>query len=177
MKTAASARSARDCETEVLHGLSRLPGLRILAERGLEPNAFDTAAARAGAGLVIEGSVRRAGERLRISVHLIDGSSECYLWSESVDALSRDLFGAQEKVAEIVCRRLEPDLKDKRRGRGFGVPVENLAAQNLYLQGRYHLSQRTDEGLRKAVEFFEKSLAEDGQFALAHSGLADAYGL
>jgi serine/threonine-protein kinase len=161
---------------EVLHSLSRLPGLRILADRGLEPNAFDMAA-RAGAGLVIEGSVRRADERLRISVHLIDGSSECYLWSESVDGLANDLFGAQEKVAEIVRRRLEPDLKSRRRSGGFGVPAENLAAQNLYLQGRYHLSQRTDEGLRKAVEFFERSLTEDGQFALAHSGLADAYGL
>ena len=55
--------------------------------------------------------------------------------------------------------------------------TENLAAHNLYLQGRYHLNQRTEEGLRKAVDFFEKALVEDAQFALAHSGLADAYGL
>ena len=54
---------------------------------------------------------------------------------------------------------------------------DNLAARNLYLQGRYHLNQRTEEGLQKAVEFFEKALIEDAQFSLAHSGLADAYGL
>ena len=56
-------------------------------------------------------------------------------------------------------------------------PNENLAAHNLYLHGRYHLNQRTEEGLRKAVDFFEKALVEDGQYALAHSGLADAYSL
>ena len=56
-------------------------------------------------------------------------------------------------------------------------PAENLAARNLYLQGRYHLNQRTDEGLHKALDFFEKAIVEDAQFALAHSGLADAHSL
>src|SRR5213079_2132410 len=56
-------------------------------------------------------------------------------------------------------------------------PIENLAAHNLYLQGRYHLNQRTEEGLVKAVEFFEKAIVEDPQYAAAHSGLSDAYGL
>src|SRR6185295_5779715 len=60
---------------------------------------------------------------------------------------------------------------------GARRPIENLAAHNLYLQGRYHLNHRTEEGLRKAVEFFERALAEDAQDALAHRGLADAYGL
>ncbi len=55
--------------------------------------------------------------------------------------------------------------------------MDNLAARNLYLQGRYHLNQRTEEGLQKAVEFFERAIGEDSQYALAHSGLADGYGL
>ena len=61
--------------------------------------------------------------------------------------------------------------------RGRGRPTENLAAYNLYLQGRYHLNQRTEEGLRKAVEFFDKAIVEDAQYAQAYSGLADAYSL
>ena len=114
---------------------------------------------------------------LRMGVHLIDGASGCYLWSESIDATLSDIFAAQAKVGEAIARKLEPNLGDERRFAGVGLPAENLAAQNLYLQGRYHLNQRTDEGLRKALDFFERALAEDAQYALAHSGLADAYGL
>ena len=66
---------------------------------------------------------------------------------------------------------------DAGQRRGTRRPAENLAARNLYLQGRYHLNQRTDEGLQKALEFFEKAIVEDAQFALAHSGLADAHSL
>src|SRR5205085_8079431 len=99
----------------------------------------------------------------------------CYLWSESVDALAADVFSAQERVAEAIVKKLEPELaEDKAAARR---PSENLAAHNLYLQGRYHLNQRTEEGLRKALDFFEKALIEDAQYALAHAGLADAYGL
>lgn len=154
---------------EVVHQLMKLPGLRILARRD-EPDA-------GAAALVIEGSVRQSDDRLRIGVHLIDGASGCYLWSESIEATLSDAFGAEERVGEAILKRLEPELPTGARGGGFARPAENLAAQNLYLQGRYHLNQRTEEGLRKALDFFERALAEDAQYALAHSGLADAYGL
>jgi serine/threonine-protein kinase len=152
---------------EILHRLARLRGLRILAANG-----SDTAA------LVISGGVRRAGPRIRISVHVIDGASACYLWSEAIDADLADGFVAQERVAEAIVSRLEPELREDGKARkGLDRPAENLAAKNLYLQGRYHLNQRSEEGLRKSVEFFERALAEDPDYALAHSGLADAYGL
>src|SRR5207245_1392426 len=80
-------------------------------------------------------------------------------------------------VAAAIFHKLEQELTDKRVGYGVRGPSENLAAHNLYLQGRYHLNQRTEEGLRKALDFFEKALIEDAQYALAHAGLADAYGL
>jgi serine/threonine-protein kinase len=110
-------------------------------------------------------------------VHLIDGASGCYLWSESVDGSTHDVFGVQERVARSVARKLESDAADPERRVGAPRPVANLAAQNLYLQGRYHLNQRTEDGLRKALDFFERALAEDAQYAVAHSGLADACNL
>jgi len=164
----------RGMRDEVVHQLARLPGLRILAARG--PGEEHDDAWRAAA-LVIGGAVRQSGDRIRIGVHLIDGASSCYLWSESIDATASDAFGAQERAADAILKRLEPEVAAGPRSGGFGRPAENLAAQNLYLQGRYHLNQRTEEGLRKALDFFEKALAEDAQYALAHSGLADAYGL
>ena len=150
---------------EILHHLAQLNGLRILAAEAELP------------ALIIGGSVRQSGERLRISVHLIDGANDSYLWSESVDAGLADAFTAQERVAAAIVARLEPDLRERGGRKRLRRPAENLAAQNLYLQGRYHLGQRTEEGLRKALDFFERALAEDAEYSLANSGLADAYGL
>jgi TolB-like protein/Tfp pilus assembly protein PilF len=151
---------------EIVHHLARFPNLRILTS-----DSADTTGA-----LMISGSVRRSGSRARITAQLIDGGSGSYLWSESVDASVDDALGAHEQVARAIVAKLETEID----GRGVSSsrrPTENLAAHNLYLQGRYHLNQRTEEGLRKALDFFEKALAEDAESSLAQSGLADAYGL
>jgi serine/threonine-protein kinase len=153
---------------EIVHSLARFPNLRILA--------LEDPANKGDAAMMVSGSVRAYGTRLRITAQLVDMASRCYLWSESIDADSTDLFGAQERVARAIVQRLEPEFAEGPRPSGRR-PTENLAAHNLYLQGRYHLSQRSEEGLLKALEFFGRALAEDAQYAPAHSGLADAYGL
>jgi len=175
--------AARDlghlCEAlrdELVHRLAQLPGLRVLAPRAVESSDEVDEATRTAA-VAIGGSVRRAGARVRITVHLVDAASGCYLWSKSFDVDEPDSFDAQDEVADAVILRLEPDLLGERRGTAFPRSAENLTAKNLYLQGRYYLNQRTEEGLRKAVDFFQKSLAEGAEYAPAHSGLADAYGL
>jgi serine/threonine-protein kinase len=150
---------------EIVHRLAKVEALRVVAGD------------QASAAMQIAGGVRRAGNRLRITVHLIDNATSSYVWSESIDASSDETFAAQEQVADVLVRNLEPRLLDTRHRRGVRRPAENLAARNLYLQGRYHLNQRTDEGLHKALDFFEKAIVEDAQFALAHSGLADAHSL
>jgi serine/threonine-protein kinase len=160
---------------ETVHSLAKLEALRVLVAP-----ATAEAEGREGAGMaamVVAGAVRKSGDTLRVTVHLIDNATASYLWSESIDARVDDLFAAQEAVAQAVVKKLEPRLLDLGRRRGGRRPAENLAARNLYLQGRYHLNQRTDEGLYKAVEFFEKAIVEDAQFGLAHSGLADAHSL
>jgi serine/threonine-protein kinase len=162
----------RGVRDEIVHHLSRLSTLRLLASDETRPPAEKTEPA-----LIVSGSVRRSGDRVRLTAQLVDGASGCYLWSESIDAQLDDVFAAQETVATAIFKKLEPELSDKRHGAGVRGPSENLAAHNLYLQGCYHLNQRTEEGLRKALEFFEKALVEDAEYALAHAGLADAYGL
>jgi serine/threonine-protein kinase len=160
---------------EVVHRLAQLPGVRILASKSGE-SVDDLDEASKDAPIVLGGNVRRSGSRLRIGVQLIDSATNSYLWSEAIDTDAGDAFLAQDRIADAVVNRLEKELTSRRRG-GPSDRSDNLTAKNLYLQGRYHLSQRTEEGLRKAVDFFEKSLAEGAQYALAHSGLADAYGL
>jgi serine/threonine-protein kinase len=161
---------------EVIHHLTQLAGIRVFASWGGEQRQ-DVEAATKGAALIVGGHIRSAGDQVRIGVYLVDGASGCYLWSDAVESDAEGTFAAQEKVASAVVRKLEPELRAGRRVTGLDQPVENLAARNLYLQGRYHINQRSEEGLRKAVDFFEKTLAEGAEYALAHSGLADAYGL
>jgi len=162
----------RGMREEIVHHLARFSSLRILASD--EPRVTGD---RTDAAMIISGSVRRSGERLRVTAQLVDGATGCYIWSESVDSSVGDVFPAQERVAEAVVKRIEPELGDRHRGSASRRPNENLAAHNLYLQGRYYLNQRTEEGLRKALDFFEKALVEDAQYAAAHAGLSDAYGL
>jgi len=161
---------------EIVHGLLMLKTLRVLAAGGAETADAQTAT-RSDAALIVGGSVRASGDRLRVATQLVDGASGCYLWSDVVDVAASDAIAAQEAVAKAIVAKLGPAFADGELSVGARPPSDNLAARNLYLQGRYHLNQRTAEGLQKAVEFFQKALGEDAQFSLAHSGLADAYGL
>jgi len=164
----------RGIRHEIIHHLTAFKTVRVLAWRSAETSEAAPQESPADAALIVGGSVRSAGDRIRVTTQLVDGTSGYYLWSHSVDAPVGDTFGAQERVAKAIVEKLEPELADAGQR---PQSSENLAARNLYLQGRYHLNQRTEEGLHKAAEFFEKALVEDAQFALAHSGLTDAYSL
>lgn len=157
---------------EIIHRLAAVEALRVLAVQSASAAPVDQQAA-----MVLTGGVRTSGDRVRITVHLVDTATTSYLWSESIDSTLSHPFAAQELVAAAVVGNLQPRLVDDAQRRTTRRPTENLAARNLYLQGRYHLNQRTDEGLHKALDFFEKAIVEDAHFALAHSGLADAHSL
>jgi TolB-like protein/Tfp pilus assembly protein PilF len=165
---------------EIIHRLAKLPGLRVVAS---DPADSATSAdireiaTRLDAALIVTGSLRTSGQQVRVTTQLVDAASGCYVWSESIDGQAEDTFVLQERIAERVSERLRAELLETPTAAVKRSPTENLAAHNLYLQGRYHLNQRTEEGLQKALDFFEKAIVEDGQYALAHSGLADAYGL
>jgi TolB-like protein/tetratricopeptide (TPR) repeat protein len=152
---------------ELIHTIAKISTLRMMAadSKGREDVA-----------LLLTGGVRRSNEALRVTIQLIDASSGTYLWSESLDGTTNDIFGIQEAAAQAVFSKLGA-LDGPASFRARFHPHENLAARNLCVQGRYHINQRTEEGLRKAVEFFEKAVVEDSRYAEAFSGLADAYGL
>jgi len=167
----------RGLREEIIHALTSLKALRVLAIESSEPVEADAASVRPDAALLITGGVRSARDQLRVTTHLVDGASGFYLWSESFDVPHADPVAGQEIIAKRIAEKLAPEVFDAEAVPGSRRQSDNLAARNLYLQGRYHLNQRTEEGLHKAVDFFEKAIVEDTQFSLAHSGLADAYGL
>ena len=165
---------------EIIHGLAKVAALRVIAwdPADLMPEGENAETARTlAAAMIVTGSVQSSGERLRVTTQIVDAASGRYWWSESFDGQAQDIFGLQDQVAETVVAKLRPELLESATAAATRRPTENLAAHNLYLQGRYHLNQRTEEGLQKAVDFFEKAIVEDAQYALAHSGLSDAFGL
>jgi TolB-like protein/Flp pilus assembly protein TadD len=156
---------------EIISALSKLSNIRILADA---PNASgNSRPANLQAAILIGGSVRKSGDDLRITAQIVDGASGCYLWSETIDGQLQETFRTQSAVAQALAQQLQTAFAGGRSNRAR--PTVNLAARNLFMQGRHHMDQRTEEGLRKAVDFFERAIAEDPQYALAHSGLADAY--
>ncbi len=155
----------------LVHALVQTTRLRVLAPR----HGAESPGTRDEGGLVVEGSVRLAQGRAHVTTHLMDGWSGQVLWSSADEVSLTDALDGQERIVSALVERLKPGVLETSGGSTRGS--ENLAARNLYLQGRYHLNQRTEDGLLKAVEFFERAVVEDTQYSLAYSGLADAYGL
>ncbi|RMF59260.1 MAG: hypothetical protein D6743_16595, partial [Calditrichaeota bacterium] len=124
---------------------------------------------------VIEGSVRHAANRIRISVQLIDVQNEAPLWSHDYDRKLEDVFAIQSLVARQVARAFEIQLRQQEERRLAQKSTENLEAYNLYLKGRYFWNKRDQTGLKKGVEYFQRAIELDPNYALAYAGLADSY--
>jgi len=160
---------------EIIDSLSRETSIIVVSRDGAgDAQGIDTNPA---AALAISGSIRKSRDTLRITMHLSDAVRGCFIWSQSIDRDLTDVFRLQEEVAHLVVRAVHDELAAGKDKGGARRRTENLAADNMYLQGRYHLNQRTEQGLRRAVDFFSKAISEDPQLAEAFAGLADAENL
>src|SRR3989440_1470686 len=162
---------------EIINALTQLPGLRVAARTSsfaFRGQGIDLAevGAKLKVGTVLVGSVRRAGNRLRISAQLVKVADGYHLWSERYDREMTDDFAIQDEIAKAIANRLRITLGED--GAPLVTPATgNLDAYHLYLKGRYYLAQR-GLGLKKALECFDQALALDPNYALAYAGLADA---
>jgi TolB-like protein/tetratricopeptide (TPR) repeat protein len=159
---------------QIVYSLSKEDSI-LLVSRDSEVESLH--GATPGAALVVSGSVRKCRDVLRITMHVTDAVRGCFLWSESIDRNPGDVFSVQEEVAQMVQHTVCSEMLDGPDRKPFRRHTENLAAHNMYLQGRYHLDQRTEQGLRKAMDFFGRAITEDPQLAPAFAGLADAHNL
>jgi tetratricopeptide (TPR) repeat protein len=125
---------------------------------------------------VLEGSVRKAGDKLRITAQLINVADGFHLWSETYDRDMKDIFAVQSDVAKRVVEALEVQLGADDERALAKKPTENPEAHRLYLLGRYHFTKFTRVGWTNAIHYFEQALQIDPNFALAYCGLADTYG-
>jgi serine/threonine-protein kinase len=125
---------------------------------------------------VLEGSVRKHADRLRVTAQLIDVSSGFHLWSEQYEREMADVFAIQDEISCAIVETLKGTLVSSGPENLVKPHTDNMEAYSLYLKGRYFWNQR-GAGLRKAGEYFEQAIAEDPQYPLAHSALADTYSL
>jgi TolB-like protein/Flp pilus assembly protein TadD len=128
-----------------------------------------------GVGSVLEGSVRKAGNRVRITAQLIDVGTEGHLWAQNYDRQLEDIFAIQSEIAEKVAAELKVRLVEEERRMIELKPTENTEAYTFYLRGKRLVGERTEKAFRQALEVFQKALELDPTFAKAHAGVAECY--
>ena len=167
---------------ELINALAKVPGLRVpgrtscFAFKGKsEADIFRKVGDQLHVGTVLEGSVRKAGEKLRVTAQLINVSDGYHLWSKNYDGDVKDIFNFQSNVAEQVVQALRVHLGAEAARALSKKPTENAEAHRLYLLGRYEFGKYTQAGWNNAIRYYEQALKLDPQYALAYCGLADNY--
>jgi len=168
---------------ELLNMLTKVKGLRVpgrsssFAFKGKnEDGIFRKVGEQLHVNAVLEGSVRKAGDKLRITAQLINVADGFHLWSETYDRDMKDILAVQSDVAKRVVQALQIQLGVDEARALAKKPTENPEAHRLYLLGRYHFAKFTRAGWTNAIHYYEQALQVDPNFALAYCGLADTYG-
>jgi len=167
---------------ELLNLLSRLDGLRVAARTSsfaykganLDIPSIGT---QLKVATILEGSVRRAGNKVRVTAQLIKVADGYHLWSDTYDRDVDDIFAVQDEIAMAVVEALKPTLLAEMTSETDNRNPNNVQAYDLYLLGRHEFHKRSADSLAKAVGYFERAIALDPAFALAYSGLADSWTL
>ena len=165
---------------ELIGALSKLDGLRVASRtasfraRAADMDIRDLGT-QLGVGAVVEGTVQKSGDRLRISTRLINVKDGYDLWSERYDRKLEDVFALQDEISQSIVAKLSGLLLGQRSKQTVATPTKNTEAYELYLKGRYHWNKRTEEGLKRSVALFQQAIHLDANYALAYAGLADAY--
>ncbi len=162
---------------DIITELSRFRWLFVIARnssfafKGQSPD-IRTVGSKLGVRYVVEGSIRRAGNRLRITAQLIDATTNEHVWAERYDREVADIFAVQDEVTHAIVTTLEPQLAASERQRARRKPVANLGAWECYQRGLWHLYRMTTEDSAKALDFLERAITLDPTSSSAHAGLA-----
>ena len=165
---------------ELLNALTKTDGLKVAARTSAfsfkgQSTSISAIGRALGVETVLQGSVRKSGSRMRISVQLINASDGYQVWSERYDRAVQDIFEVQDEITLAVVEALKLQLLGPAKAAALKRGTGNAEAYQLYLKGRFCWNQRTAGSLRQAVEFYQQALALDPGYALAWAGLAESY--
>jgi len=167
---------------EIINALTRIENFRVIARTSafsFKGKAIDVReiGKKLDVETLLEGSVRKSGNRLRIMAQLIKTEDGSHLWSNRYDKEMDDIFAVQDEISLAIVEKLKIKLLKNEKANMAKNRAHNIEAYNLYLQGRYHWNKRTTEPLKKALDCFEQAIKIDSNFALAYTGLADCYSM
>ena len=165
---------------DILTQLSKLSALKVISRTSVErfrdtKLPLKTIAEQLGVTKILEGGVQRAGDRVRITVQLIDAATDAHLWAESYDRelTAANIFAIQSEVATAIATAMKAALSPAEKARVNTVPTQNLQAWEAYQLGKQRMAKRTSEALAEAEQFFQKAIDLDPKFTLAYVGLSD----
>lgn len=165
---------------ELIHALARLQGIRIVARtsafalKGMKLDVREIGK-MLDVRAILEGSVRKSGNRLRVTAQLIDARTGLHIWSERFDREERDVFDIQDEISLAIVEHLKVTLLAGEENALRKRSTADTEAYNLYLKGLYFLARPNPESIQKALNFFHEALDRDPTFALAHAGVATVY--
>ena len=165
---------------EILTRLSKIADLKVISRTSTQrfkssPNDLPQIARQLGVTHLLEGSVQREHNQVRVNVELINAVTDAHLWAETYDRKLIDTFAIETEIAKAVAEKLQAKITGGEANVMSKQPTENSEAHQLYLKGRYFWNKRTADGLKTSISYFNQAIEKDSAYAPAYAGLADAY--
>jgi TolB-like protein/Tfp pilus assembly protein PilF len=169
-------------QEEILTRLARIADLKVISRTSTQhfkssPDNLPQIAKQLGVANILEGSVQKVADQVRVNVQLIKATTDAHLWAESFDRQLTDIFRIESEIAKTIADTLQAKLTGSEKRAIAAQPTENSEAHEFYLKGRYFWNKRTANDLKTAITYFQQAIDKDSNYALAYAGLADSYGL
>src|SRR6266540_1270119 len=167
-------------QDEILTRLAKIAELKVISRTSTQrfksaPNDLRQIAQQLGVANILEGSVQKANDQVRVNVQLINALTDAHLWADTYDRKLTDIFAVETEIAKTVADVLQAKLTGSEQHVIAARPTENTEAHQLYLKGRFFWNKRTGNDLKKSIDYFEQAIAADPNYALAYAGVADGY--
>ena len=171
---------AAGIQDEIITRLAKITELKVISCTSTQrfkgaPDDLPAIAKQLGVANILEGSVQRTTDQLRVNVQLVEAATDAHLWADTFDRKLTDIFKIESEIAKTVAETLQAKLSGSERNAIAAQPTENTEAHELYLKGRFFWDKRTGDNLKKSIDYFNQAIAADPNYALAYVGLADCY--
>ncbi|MGC2352472.1 MAG: tetratricopeptide repeat protein [Candidatus Udaeobacter sp.] len=171
---------AEGVQDEILTRLAKVADLKVISRTSTQhfkstPENLPEIAKQLGVTNILEGSVQKAADQVRVNVQLINAMTDAHVWADTYDRKLTDIFAVESEIAKAIAEALEAKLTGAEKSSIAKAPTANPEAYELYLKGRFFWNKRTGTDLRKAIDYFNQAIAKDPNYALAYVGLADSY--
>jgi TolB-like protein/Tfp pilus assembly protein PilF len=173
---------AEGVQDEILTRLAKVADLKVISRTSTQrfkssPDNLPQIARQLGIANILEGSVQKANDQVRVNVQLINALTDAHLWADTFDRKLTDIFAVESEIAQTIADTLQAKLSGSEKTAISKKPTENPEAHELYLKGRHFWNLRTEANLKKALEYFQQAIEKDPSYALAYTGLADTYSI